>query len=747
MNAVLPKNQNDHYKEQKLQKHSPFTLDQFRFVDLFAGIGGFRLGLEQAGYKCVYSCEINSACQEVYYNNFGEIPESDITKVDVKALPDFEVLGAGFPCQPFSICGKRQGFYDTRGTLFFHICEIIENKQPPVIFLENVKYLLYQDKGNTLNVILYSLEDLGYTVTYKLLNAKDFGVPQNRERVVIIATKYKKFNFDKLNINQDHIPLKDFLSNCNHFEYLDPNDYILIEEPKQQKSGLIFAGYRSNKSIWKKGVRPNTEHLSRVHRQPNRIYSIDGIHPTIPSQETSGRFFIYIPEENAVRKLTIEECYKIMGFPVNFKRHSNLGECYKQIGNSVCVPMIYEIGLQIKKQIFCEHKNEVEKKQATEPCSLQLTIPGLYMNHKEKLLQIYNNSHSIEDITSEISSTYQDYIEIIANNAFNQKGVYTVLVTLLVHKLINPKQDIRYHQTQMKGGFSGRTIDAQYITPTLKELGLPAMAESGWLTRSLEQPYPYTLDYNGKISNTKVKEAFLQLVDFSQSNPQNVEAIFKTLFYQIRIIKDKNKIAVARLDNPERLDIKTIINYLDQHFHFNYKTSGASKLPVIAFYAVYRLLLTEVERYHNCVLKPLGSHTASDRTSQASGDIEILDSEGNLFEAIEIKHQKTINLQMVRIAKDKIYKFNPQRYCLYSSSQVETNEEKLINQEIKEIAKEHGCQVIINGILPTLKYYLRLVMSIENFVNEYSILIEEDQELKAIHKTKWNELMENLMSH
>ena len=732
-----------------LTKHSYLIPDQLKFVDFFAGIGGFRIGLENAGYKCVYSCEINPACQEVYYQNFGEFPDSDITQTKLENIPQFEILTAGFPCQPFSICGKRRGFEDTRGTLFFHVCELIEHQQPEVIVLENVKYLLHQDQGKTLNVILYSLEDLGYIVAYKLLNAKDFGVPQNRERVVIIATKSKKFDFDKLNTNSNYTPLRNYLSDSDRFEYLNPEDYILIETPKQQRSGLMFVGYRSNKSIWKKGVRPNTEHLSRVHRQPNRIYSIDGLHPTLPSQETSGRFFIYIPEENAVRKLTIEECYKIMGFPETFKRHYNLGESYKQIGNSVCVPMVYELGLQIKEQIFDQDQdlspNNNHHQYKTETSPLQLAIPGLCMNHKEKLLQVYNNSDSIEDVSSQVTTDYQNYIEIIANNSFKQKGVYTVLITLLVHKLIDPKQDIRYHQTQMKGGFSGRTIDTQYITPTLKELGLPAMAESGWLTRSLEQPYPYTLDYNGKISNLKVKEAFLNLIDLIQKNPNQTEAILQILLYKTNLVKDQNKIAITKLEKGEKLDIKTIIHCLDQHFHFNYKTAGASKLPVLAFYAISKLLITEIERYQKCQLKPLGSHTASDRTAKTSGDIEILESEGNLFEAVEIKHGKAIDLQMIRIAKDKIYQFNPQRYCIYSSAEVKAGEEDAIDEEIKNIAKTHGCQIIINGILPTLKYYLRLVMSLEKFVNEYSTLVEEDLELKAIHKSKWNELINQIL--
>ena len=325
-------------------------MNSLRFIDLFAGIGGFRLGFTQAGYQCVFSCEIDSNCQAVYKNNFGETPFADITEINVKSLPDFEVLTAGFPCQPFSICGKRKGFEDTRGTLFFHICRIIETKQPTIAVLENVKYLIYHDGGKTLAIILESLEELGYYVSYALLNSKDFGVPQHRERLVIVASKKQVFNFKKLPTFRPIPQLKEFLCNENKFEYLSDDEYTLIDNPKNQQSGLIFVGYRTNKSIWKKGVRPNTEHLSRVHHQPNRIYSVEGIHPTIPSQETSGRFFIYIPSEDKVRKLTINECYKIMGFPKDFKSSDVLGNSYKQIGNSVCVPMIYQIALEIKKE-------------------------------------------------------------------------------------------------------------------------------------------------------------------------------------------------------------------------------------------------------------------------------------------------------------------------------------------------------------------------------------------------------------
>ncbi|MGL4758870.1 MAG: DNA cytosine methyltransferase [Patescibacteria group bacterium] len=718
-----------------------------KFIDLFAGIGGFRVAFEQAGYECVYSCEIDSACQEVYLHNFGEQPKGDITKINIKEIPNFDVLTAGFPCQPFSICGKRQGFEDTRGTLFFYICQIIEDKQPSVVLLENVKHLVHHDQGKTLDIILYSLEYLGYLVDYKILNSKNFGLPQNRERIIIFATKNKKFDFNKIKFNNSLSKLKDYLCLNGDFEYLKSQEYILIDNPKKQDSGLIFVGYRSNKTTWKKGVRPNTQHLSRVHHQPNRIYSVEGVHPTIPSQETSGRFFIYIPKEDKVRKLTIKECYRIMGFPDTFKVHDSVAECYKQIGNSISIPMIYELAVQIKEQNLLIEKQRLNKDYINfyQPQPLQLDIfTDVIMNHKEKLLEIYNKSLEVENLKNAIPEKIFTYIQTIAQNCSKQKGVYTVLITLLIHKILEPTQDIRYHQSHMPNGFSGRTIDTHYITPTLKELGLPAMAESGWLTRSLEQPYPYTLEYNGKINNISVKEAFLNIIDFVENHRDLTEIITEILIYQVKENTLANQISIDKLVDPEKLNITTVINCLEAHFNHNYKTFGASKLPVIAFYTIYLQLIQEVERYKGCIIKNLGSHTASDRTSKTAGDIEIFDKKKQLIEAIEIKQGKPINLQMVLNAKDKILKHHPRRYYIFSSADIYKADKIKIQAEIELITRDHGCQVIINGIIPTLKYYLRLITSIEKFVEDYSQLVQGDKELQAIHKIQWNNILKTL---
>lgn len=325
----------------------PPIVPDFTFIDLFAGIGGFRIPLQENNGKCLFSSEFNPQAKRTYERNFGEVPFGDITKLDLALVPKHDVLTAGFPCQPFSISGKMKGFEDTRGTLIYNVFQIIEKCNPKVVILENVKHLMHHDAGRTLKVILKDLEELGFNPSWKLLNASDFGVPQNRERIIIVGHREKTFDFNQLSLTPKK-PLKTVLDRNTEFEYLD-EPFTILDEVRPQQSGLIFVGYR-NKKIRKAGVRPGTENLSRVHKQPNRIYSVDGIHPALPSQESSGRFWIY--DGSTVRKLTINECFKIMGFPKNFIKVSSLGDLYRQIGNSVCVPMVSELMKQIKIQLL-----------------------------------------------------------------------------------------------------------------------------------------------------------------------------------------------------------------------------------------------------------------------------------------------------------------------------------------------------------------------------------------------------------
>ena len=341
---------------------------KFSFIDLFAGIGGFRTGFEKNGFKCLFSSEIDEHAQEMYELNYGDKPFCDITQIDEQKIPNHDVLLAGFPCQPFSIAGEKKGFNDTRGTLFFDIERILKAKKPKAVILENVKHFKSHDSGNTLKVVLNALNELGYATSWSVLNAKDFGVPQNRERTIIIGSlNGVRFDFVKLD-KKPPIFIKDILEKeIEEFEYLDEEEYTLIDNPKRQQSGLIFVGYR-NKNIRTKGTRENTNHLSRVHKQPNRIYSSDGTHPTLSSGESAGRYFIH--HNNRVRKLTLRECYRLMGFDDDFKFVGSKAKLYNRVGNSIVIPMVEEIAKEIKAQILNQTDKIIKSKKPLKQTSL-----------------------------------------------------------------------------------------------------------------------------------------------------------------------------------------------------------------------------------------------------------------------------------------------------------------------------------------------------------------------------------------
>lgn len=364
------------------------------------------------------------------------------------------------------------------------------------------------------------------------------------------------------------------------------------------------------------------------------------------------------------------------------------------------------------------------------------------MNHKDKLLEIYSNSFTIEDIN--LPSSIKPYVDYICNSIEKQRGVYTVLLTLGIHKLLHPSQDIRLHQDNMTNGFSGRSVDTKYITPTLKELKLPSMSESGWLTRSLEQPYPYDLSYNGKVGNKNVKTSFLKIVEFFENwSTFDITNVLRVILNHGIKIREKNKIVIQPIKNPDRITIDNVIKILDYFIHSNYKTSGGSKIPVICFYTIYQILMNELKRFDECELHDLGSHTSCDRTSKSSGDIEIF-KDGELFESLEIKYEIEIDLHIVNRVTEKILKYNPQRYYILSTLNIKEDDYSEIISRINQLKDEHGCQLIINGLLPTLKYYLRLISDLNLFISLLTTNLFEDTELKLVHKEKWSEILGEL---
>ena len=697
---------------------------KFKFIDLFAGIGGFRLGLEKAGAKCVFSSEIEPHAIEMYKENFGDDPTCDITKLDPKVIPDFDILCAGFPCQSFSVCGKQKGFADaTRGTLFFDICRVLREKKPKAFILENVKNLKTHDKGNTLFIMLQELHSMGYAVSYKVLNARDFGVPQNRERIILIGSRDGYvFDFDRLKTNKVN-SMKPFLDTEGDFEYLEEGTYTLLEKEqiKRQPSGLIFCGYR-NKKLRTVGVRPGTQHLSRVHKQPNRIYSVNGIHPTLASQETSGRYWILT--DGKVRKLTLNECYKFMGFPSDFIKVGRKTSLYERIGNSLCVPMITNVAEEVIEQFFIEEGN--------------------MENQVESLLEnTYKTASKISEEELPLNKEQMSWASLISEKEETFKGVYTVLVTSLTYKILHPEQDVRYHQANMENGYSGRSFDTKYVTPFLKQKKFfGAMKESGWLTRSLEQNLPYDLDYPGKINSKKVKAAFLNILNDVEVNNADPKKYLVTIFYNSIALKEKKAIKIINpIISESSLDINTIIELLNRHFYYDYKSRGASILPVVALYSVYECIIKELKRFEGKKLQKLASHTSSDRSSGNTGDIVITNEDGSLYEVVEVKFEIAPDYLMVYDGYKKICDTPIQRYYILSTVSAKDDEIEEMYDYIHKIGEEHGCQVIINGVIPTIKYYLRLLSDTDEFIENYIKNLQEDDEINYEHKIAWNNML------
>lgn len=369
-----------------------------------------------------------------------------------------------------------------------------------------------------------------------------------------------------------------------------------------------------------------------------------------------------------------------------------------------------------------------------------LIAKALDDTHIERISNDLNNQSLLTDCN------------LIIEKSYSQKGVFTVLVTLLFYKIKHDKQDIRLHKVELrsssdvnKKGFSGRSFDTKYITPNLKKLGLPSMAESGWLTRSLEQAAPYDINFPGKISGG-VKDAFLNILNEVEVKGFSPNKVFIYLINKAFIKASENIVSIDKLENSESVSILQLVNILNAQFHNNYGTSGAAKLPMLAFHAIYQILLKELNKFSGCSLPAIGSYTASDRTSKTAGDLEVFDSTDSLQEAIEIKLSIPIDIHMVRRAKEKIYKFNPKRYYILSTAEVLQSDIHDIYVEIDEIKREHGCQLILNGVLHTLKYYLRLIDNVEEFISIYSNLIEIDSELKFIHKQYWAQQIKRLNS-
>lgn len=314
---------------------------KFRFIDLFAGIGGMRLGFESAGGECVYSNEWNKYCQITYQANFGDLPEGDITKVDASSIPDHDILVAGFPCQPFSIAGvskknslgRATGFQDkTQGTLFFDVCRIIKEKRPKAFLLENVKNLVSHDKRRTFKIILESLDELDYKVFYQIHDGQLY-VPQHRERILIVGFDKKRYG-DNIDFSFIAHPKDPKPKVCDILEKKVDNKYTLTDKLWQYLQAYAEK-HRNAGNGFGYGIAP----LDGITRTMSARYYKDGSEILIDNKKGNPR------------RLTPREAARLQGFPDSFIIPVSDTQAYKQFGNSVVVPLIADMAQQISEKL------------------------------------------------------------------------------------------------------------------------------------------------------------------------------------------------------------------------------------------------------------------------------------------------------------------------------------------------------------------------------------------------------------
>jgi len=321
---------------------------KIKFIDLFSGIGGIRLPFQELGYECVFSSEWDKAACETYSANFGDVPAGDITKIRAEDIPSHDILLGGFPCQAFSIMGKMKGFEDTRGTMFFEIERILKYHKTPVIMLENVKQLTTHDGGKTFKVILEHLAALGYYVKWKVLNALDFGLPQKRERVIIVGFLDKSMA-DEFNFDFPKIPYS--LEN------------ILQKDDELDKS--LFASERIRNKRAESVKEKNVFYPSVWHE--NKSGNISVLDHACALRTGASYNYLLI---NGVRRPSSRELLRFQGFPDTYKIVVSYQEIRRQTGNSVAVPMIRAVAKKIseiieKKDVLNE-QTEIERFKETE---------------------------------------------------------------------------------------------------------------------------------------------------------------------------------------------------------------------------------------------------------------------------------------------------------------------------------------------------------------------------------------------
>lgn len=359
----------------------------------------------------------------------------------------------------------------------------------------------------------------------------------------------------------------------------------------------------------------------------------------------------------------------------------------------------------------------------------------------------------LEKLFEGLSSESIQFLRTVVDNAETQKAVLGVTLTSLVYKVINPDQDIRKHQENMQGGYSGRTFDSKYITPFLQqEFPHFAMAESAWLTRSLEQPLPFDLNYPGKIRNKVLKTAFLNILHQVQADTTLAYQFLVAIMGLMLEATAKDKALFSSVEVTDKVTISKIIDAIYTHIHHDYGKGvvGTARLPVLAIYSVYNLLMDDVKRYAGKILVPIESHTSPDSRSKSLGDINVNNADNSCFESVEIKYNKPITANMIGVAYRKFKNTNIDRYYILTTNEPNFEDYPSVIREIEKYKKYHACQIIVNGVIPSLKYYLRFISNPQDIISEYTKWLEYEfnraSGVKRQHLQYWQEIRQCMLN-
>lgn len=342
-----------------------------------------------------------------------------------------------------------------------------------------------------------------------------------------------------------------------------------------------------------------------------------------------------------------------------------------------------------------------------------------------------------------LSARYRNALDDIATNSEKASTAFTNIITSLAIKQAMPSVDVRFHQTQIQNqtdrpaGFNFRGVSEKEVYPWLCEHQFHG-AKSGWQARTLERPKPYSLNYDENIGT--VKESFLAIYDEVEvKNSSALSGLAYLFFKQIQLREDRK----LQLAIPKTDDIILIKSLFEQHFFFKYKGSkGASRLPVLALYAVYQVLVGEVSRYAGKKLAPLNEHSAADSQTGAVGDIEVLMPDGAVFEAVEVKHAIEVDAAILESVRSKVMDKHLDRYYVLTTHK--NCEPAGLQEGVAQIQKLFGCYVIVNGVVPSLKYYLRLLSKPSDVFPNYVKLLQADKAISHEHRMAWNEVATRL---